>query len=146
MNGNNENLRKSDSELRQLVYEQNLQQTKWIKRQTIFVSLLLLVVAVALILLSIQVSNVLGEANAAIDEITRLTHELNNVLDESHLAELLQNANTLIEESGESLTKALDGVDEALKKVEQIDIDALNSAISDLQKVIDPLARLFGKK
>ena len=102
--------------------------------------------AVALILLSIQVSNVLGEANAAIDEITRLTHELNNVLDESHLTELLQNANTLIEESGESLTKALDGVDEALKKVEQIDIDALNSAISDLQKVIDPLARLFGKK
>ena len=82
MNGNNENLRKSDSELRQLVYEQNLQQTKWIKRQTIFVSLLLLVVAVALILLSIQVSNVLGEANAAIVEITRLTHELNNVLDE----------------------------------------------------------------
>ena len=146
MNGNNENLRKSDSELRQLVYEQNLQQTKWIKRQTIFVSLLLLVVAVALILLSIQVSNVLGEANAAIDEITRLTQELNNVLDESHLTELLQNANTLIEESGESLTKALDGVDEALKKVEQIDIDALNSAISDLQKVIDPLARLFGKK
>ena len=146
MNGNNENLRKSDSELRQLVYEQNLQQTKWIKRQTIFVSLLLLVVAVALILLSIQVSNVLGEANAAIDEIARLTHELNNVLDESHLTELLQNANTLIEESGESLTKALDGVDEALKKVEQIDIDALNSAISDLQKVIDPLARLFGKK
>ena len=58
----------------------------------------------------------------------------------------MQNANTLIEESGESLTKALDGVDEALKKVEQIDIDALNSAISDLQKVIDPLARLFGKK
>ena len=87
----------------------------------------------------------LDEANTAIDEITVLTHELNTVLEESHLTELLQNANTLIEESGNSLTEALDDVDEALKKVEQIDIDALNSAISDLQKVVEPLAKLFGK-
>ncbi len=145
MNGNNENLRKSDYEIRQLVYEQNLEQTKWIKRQTIFVSVLLSIVALALIFLGIQISGVLDEANTAINEITTLTHELNTVFDESHLTELLQNANTLIEESGNSLTEALDGVDEALKKVEQIDIDALNSAISDLQKVIEPLAKLFGK-
>ena len=58
MNGNNENLRKSDSELRQLVYEQNLQQTKWIKRQTIFVSVLLLIVAAAVLAIAADIVHI----------------------------------------------------------------------------------------
>ena len=107
--------------------------------------MLMLIVAVALLMLSIQVGGLLEEANSAIDEITVLTKELNTVLEESHITELLNNANGLIEESGDALTKALEDVDEALNTVGQIDIETLNSAIADLQKVVQPLAKLFAK-
>ena len=52
----------------------------------------------------------------------------------------------LIEEGGQSLTEALSGVDEALQKIDKINIDELNEAITDLKNVVGPLAKLFGKK
>ncbi len=135
-----------------LIYEESLKQTallekqaKTSKIQTATVSVLMLIVAVALLVLSVQVGGVLEQANSAIDEITVLTTELNTILEESQITELLNNANALIEESGDALTKALEDVDEALGTVSQIDIETLNSAIADLQKVIQPLAKLFGK-
>lgn len=135
-----------------LIYEESLKQTALLEKQTRtskiqtgVVCVLMLIVAVALLMLSIQVGGLLEEANSAIDEITVLTKELNTVLEESHITELLNNANGLIEESGDALTKALEDVDEALNTVGQIDIETLNSAIADLQKVVQPLAKLFAK-
>ena len=52
----------------------------------------------------------------------------------------------LSEKGGKSLTEALSGVDEALKKIDGINIDDLNEAITDLKNVVGPLAKLFGKK
>ena len=52
----------------------------------------------------------------------------------------------LSEKGGKSLTEALSGVDEALKKIDSINIDDLNEAITDLKNVVGPLAKLFGKK
>ena len=145
---NNEN----EMNYQKLIYEESLKQTallekqaKTSKIQTATVSVLMLIVAVALIVLSVQVGGVLEQANSAIDEITVLTTELNTILEESQITELLNNANALIEESGDALTKALEDVDEALGTVSQIDIETLNSAIADLQKVIQPLAKLFGR-
>lgn len=142
----------NEKELQKLIYEQSLKQTallekqtKWVKRQTVIVSVLMLIIAVTMLVLSVQVGGVLEQANSAIEEITVLTRELSTVLEESHLTELLNNANTLIEESGDALTKALEDVDEALNTVSQIDIETLNEAIADLKKVIEPLAKLFGK-
>lgn len=135
-----------------LIYEESLKQTALLEKQAksakiqmIIVSVLMIIVAVALLVLSVQVGGVLEQANSAIDEITVLTKELNTVLEESHLTELLNNANALIEESGDALTKALEDVDTALETVGKIDIETLNSAIADLQKVIQPLAKLFGR-
>lgn len=142
----------NEKDLQKLIYEQNLKQTEllekqasWAKRQTIIVTVLMLIVAASLLVLSVQVGGVLEDVNSAIDEITVLTHELNTVLEESQLTELLNNANALIEESGDALTKALEDVDEALNTIGQIDIETLNKAISDLQKVVEPLAKLFGR-
>ena len=58
----------------------------------------------------------------------------------------MTNANKLIEEGGESLTQALEDVDEALRKIDEINIADLNEAITDLKNVVGPLAKLFGKK
>lgn len=134
------------------LYEESLKQTqllekqsKAIKTQTSIILILMLVVAVTLLILSIQVGGVLEEANSAIDEITVLTKELNGIIEESNITELLNNANSLIKESGDSLTKALQDVDDALNTISSIDIEALNNAIADLQKIVKPLANLFAK-
>ena len=115
------------------------------KKQNLIVSVLMLVVAIALIMLTVQLGGILEEANSAISEITSLTQELQTILENTQLTELLNNANALIEDSGDALTQALQSVDEALGTVGQIDIKTLNAAIEDLKNVVEPLAKLFGK-
>ena len=143
----------SSSNLNQMIYEQSIEQTnllrfqnKTIKAFAIGIFVLVLIIAIVLVALSIKISGVISEANTAVSQISEIIKELDSILKNSGITALLNNANKLIEESGESLSGALAGVDDALKKIESIDIASLNSAISDLKSIIDPLARLFGKK
>ena len=142
----------SEKDYQKLIYEESLKQTALLekqinssKKQNLIVSALMLVVAIALIMLTVQLGGILEEANAAISEITSLTQELQTILENTQLTELLNNANALIEDSGDALTQALQSVDEALGTVGQIDIKTLNAAIEDLKNVVEPLAKLFGK-
>ena len=142
----------SEKDYQKLIYEESLKQTALLekqinssKKQNLIVSALMLVVAIALIMLTVQLGGILEEANAAISEITSLTQELQTILENTQLTELLNNANALIEDSGDALTQALQSVDEALGTVGQIDIETLNAAIEDLKNVVEPLAKLFGK-
>lgn len=147
-----ENIESNEKDYQKLIYEESLKQTELLekqinsaKRQNLIVSALMLVVAIALIMLTVQLGGILEEANSAIVEITSLTKELSTILENTQLTELLNNANTLIAESGDALTEALEGVDGALATVSSIDIETLNEAIADLKKVIEPLAKLFGR-
>lgn len=147
-----ENIESNEKDYQKLIYEESLKQTELLekqinsaKRQNLIVSALMLVVAIALIMLTVQLGGILEEANSAIVEITSLTKELSTILENTQLTELLNNANTLIAESGDALTEALEGVDGALATVSAIDIETLNEAIADLKKVIEPLAKLFGR-
>lgn len=142
----------SEKDYQKLIYEESLKQTALLekqinssKKQNLIVSVLMLVVAIALIMLTVQLGGILEEANSAISEITSLTQELQTILENTQLTELLNNANALIEDSGDALTQALQSVDEALGTVGQIDIETLNAAIEDLKNVVEPLAKLFGK-
>lgn len=142
----------SEKDYQKLIYEESLKQTALLekqinssKKQNLIVSALMLVVAIALIMLTVQLGGILEEANSAISEITSLTQELQTILENTQLTELLNNANALIEDSGDALTQALQSVDEALGTVGQIDIKTLNAAIEDLKNVVEPLAKLFGK-
>lgn len=147
-----ENKNLSEKDYQKLIYEESIKQTALLekqvsssKRQSIIVTALMLVVAVALILLTVQLGGILEEANSAIAEITSLTQELSTILENTQLTELLNNANALIEDSGDALSTALISVNDALGTIGQIDIESLNQAISDLQKVVEPLAKLFGR-
>ena len=147
-----ENNELTEKDYQKLIYEESLKQTDLLekqinsaKKQNLIVSALMLVVAIALIMLTVQLGGILEEANSAIAEITSLTQELRTILENTQLTELLNNANALIEDSGDALTKALESVDEALGTISQIDIETLNGAIADLKNVVEPLAKLFGK-
>lgn len=147
-----ENNELTEKDYQKLIYEESLKQTDLLekqinsaKKQNLIVSALMLVVAIALIMLTVQLGGILEEANSAIAEITSLTQELRTILENTQLTELLNNANALIEDSGDALTKALESVDEALGTISQIDIETLNGAIADLKNVVEPLAKLFGR-
>lgn len=39
-----------------------------------------------------------------------------------------------------------DSVTQSMKKLQSVDFEGLNKAISDLETVVEPMAKLFGKK
>lgn len=142
----------NEMDYQKLIYEESLKQTELLEKQsrlakirTLVMGVFMVIIAFALIVLSVQFGGILEEANTAISQITLLTKELSTVLEETSITELLNNVNALIAESGDALTEALQGVDAALENINKIDIETLNKAITDLQKVIEPLAKLFGR-
>lgn len=140
------NLNKPDTNA--LLEEQNrLLQTQISlqKKQTAFVTGLLAFLVIGFLFFGFKIVGTLNEVNLAAAEVTTLTQQLNKVLEESSLIKLLENANDLISLSGETLAGSVGSVNEALEKINSIDFDSLNTAIVDLKKVIDPLAKLFGR-
>ena len=140
------NLNKPDTNA--LLEEQNrLLQTQISlqKKQTIFITILLAALVIGFLFFGFKIVGTLNKVNLAAAEVTELTQQLNDVLEESSLIKLLENANDLISLSGETLAGSVDSVNGALEKINSIDFDSLNTAIVDLKKVINPLATLFGR-
>lgn len=140
------NLNKPDTNA--LLEEQNqLLQTQISlqKKQTIFVTVLLSVLVIGFLFFGFKIVGTLDKVNLAAAEVTALTQQLSDILEESALLKLLQNANDLISLTGDTLAESVDSIKTALEKVNSIDFDTLNTAITDLKKVIDPLAKLFGR-
>lgn len=89
--------------------------------------------------LSVYIS-VVPKVKSTFNEIERVTVELGVISDqltEADLAGLVEHVDTLAVTSEQ-------GVQEALKKIESIDIDGLNSAIQALSEVVEPLAKFVG--
>ena len=140
------NLNKPDTNA--LLEEQNqLLQTQISlqKKQTIFVTVLLSILVIGFLFFGFKIVGTLDKVNLAAAEVTALTQQLSDILEESALLKLLQNANDLISLTGDTLAESVDSIKTALEKVNSIDFDTLNTAIADLKKVIDPLAKLFGR-
>ena len=115
------------------------------KKQKTFTTVLLAVLVIGFLFFGFKIVGTLNKVNLAAAEVTELTQQLNKVLEESSLIKLLENANDLISLSGETLAGSVGSVNEALEKINSIDFDSLNTAIVDLKKVIEPLAKLFGR-
>lgn len=140
------NLNKPDTNA--LLEEQNqLLQTQISlqKKQTTFVTVLLAALVIGFLFFGFKIVGTLDKVNLAAAEVTALTQQLSGILEESALLKLLQNANDLISLTGDTLAESVDSIKTALEKVNSIDFDTLNTAIADLKKVIDPLAKLFGR-
>lgn len=88
-----------------------------------------------------QVSGVIDEANAMLGTASTVIDNLATVTSnaaESDISGIVDNVNSLVVTSEESMKEAVD-------KINEIDLDSLNGAISDLSSVVSPLAKLFKK-
>ncbi len=72
------------------------------------------------------------------DETLTKLDEITEGLAGADLPGLVKHMDELLVESGE-------GLEEALVKVNSMDIEKLNEAIGDLQAIVEPLARFFGR-
>jgi len=82
--------------------------------------------------------------------VPRFLHTMNQVDEvmvdlEVVVSELAQTLPTMMEELSVLVNSSEIGIAQAIEKMNAIDIETLNNAISDLQTVIEPLARFFGR-
>lgn len=96
--------------------------------------------------MSVEIENVVKSTTELEKELTRTISEFNEVL--PTLGEASEAIADISESlSNEGLPKLYETLDqlEGLEKLQNINIDDLNSAIKSLADVVAPLARLFGK-
>ncbi len=90
--------------------------------------------------LLIQTDAIMKEADAIAQNVHVVMSDLEvvaNNLAESDLSAMLDNVNSLVIDSQNS-------INEAMEKINSIDIVSLNQAIRDLGTIVEPLAKLFG--
>lgn len=138
------------------IKQDNIKEVKYAKRQSRFAIItsvaamaVCFLLAAALIYIVPQVTLLIDQANYIMAETNELMVEadvvmknMETVTDELAQADLtgmLDNVNTLVVSSEAQL-------EEAMSKIDSMDIDSLNKAIRDLGTIVNPLARLFGGK
>ncbi|HPD89061.1 MAG TPA: hypothetical protein PLU75_06280 [Oscillospiraceae bacterium] len=121
-------------------------QLLWMKILTGMMAALILFLVVSITSLSSKIMQTLGSFNSVLSDLEVITSDLRDTLESTDLTGMINNANGMIEDVGDNLTKSIEGIQEALKKINSIDFKSLNTAITDLQKVVSPLAKLFSGK
>lgn len=115
------------------IQRQNAEQLKLMKKQLRLFRFLSLFLAIALVLLAVVLGSTFNKVNRTIEHIETVTADLAR----ADWTGMVENINTLVESSQESLGQAT-------AKIDSIDIETLNQSIQDLSTVIGPIARLFG--
>lgn len=88
-----------------------------------------------------QVDTVLTQVDTVLTNLESTTAELSDLVPQlsRSVPALIGNLDALVQTSSEEITTAL-------QKISSLDVDSLNTAIRDLQSIVEPLARLFGNR
>ena len=136
------------TKLLQEIQDDNEKQMKYVRTQLRLTQLSTVVLIAVIVFLLIGVSSYIPKVNALIDDSSAIMKQASGVLTnlDSVTAELADADITGMLDDVDSLVVSREeSMADALKKIEDIDIDTLNSAIKDLESVVKPLAKLFGR-
>lgn len=95
------------------------------------------VTAVAIVPRSVKA---LGQADQTLAEVQQLSAQVR----EADPAHLMQSLESLSAEGQTAMVQSVQELKKAVQVLEQVDIEALNTAVDNLGKAVAPLARLFG--
>lgn len=133
--------------LKQLAAE-NAYQSRCAKRQfhlscvrtAASVAMLVLVVVVAAVFLP-RLQQTLTQVDAVLENLESSTGELSTLAPQlsQSVPALIENLDSLTQTSSQEIATAL-------QKISSLDVDSLNTAIRDLQSIVEPLAKLFGTR
>ena len=118
------------------IREENEIERSYLKKQLHMMKVLMFAMAgiflmllVSLAVLVPKVTNTLNNANVALEQIVYTARQVD---------EVFASVETLVEDSSE-------GVTQALENMNSIDFEGLNQSISDLGKVVSPLSSFFSR-
>lgn len=107
------------------------------------------IVALAVAVLIPRAVKTLGGIDAATEELNSVAATLNQVdfvgMSES-ISELTEQGKDTLNTALGDVEASLDSMHTALDNISKLDVDGLNQSIADLSAIVDPMARLFGKK
>ena len=87
--------------------------------------------------------------DAATEELNSVASTLNQVdfvgMSES-ISELTEQGKDTLSTALGDVEASLDSMQTALDNISKLDVDGLNQSIADLSSIVDPMARLFGRK
>ena len=112
-------------------------QQRCAKRQAIMMTIAAIAcvaILVLVLLLYVRVSPVIGQLNTAAEDLTLVSSQLAAV-----------DIQSTVEGLNDTMASAQQSLTQGTAKLEQLDIETLNTAIRDLSEVVAPLARLFGR-
>lgn len=134
----------------------NEEQIKLLKEQNLFLKIILgcmgvitLVMIIAAFVVLPKVGHLLNQASNTIMEVDELLAQTSESIAEVDVVvKDLQKANLpeLIDETKELIVNSQETITTAMDKINEMDIEKLNKAVSDLQGAVSPLAKLFGRK
>lgn len=124
------------------IQENEKKQTKYAKRRSIM-SFIVSVFCIALIaLIGIYVFKTMPEINKLVSKTETTIDDVSDMLVDASSA--IKNLNNISKDLAKvDMDELFTNVSEAVKKLESIDFEGLNTAIGDLGAVIAPLARFF---
>lgn len=122
---------------------------RWRKLSAQAVLICAAIIALAVAVLIPRAVKTLGGIDAATEELNSVAATLNQV----DFVGMSQSISELTEQGKDTLNTALgdveaslDSMQTALDNISKLDVDGLNQSIADLSAIVDPMARLFGKK
>jgi len=148
--------KKEMREFMEQIEESNRQQALFAKLQCLFS----VVAAVCCVVILIAVLGILPQIKdmaAQVDVVLANVETVTGQLAEADVAAVMTNLERVTDQLAEAdlggmagdvselVHTSQAGVEEALGKLNSIDLDTLNDAIEDLAAVVEPLARFFGK-
>lgn len=169
MENNNENITTADMEKTAAGNSENIE--KLLKKQ-LFAARVTMVCAIGLvccfIVITLAIVNTVAKVDAVVAAVETMSAEVKNVVAsttelEAELTKTISEFNEVLPTLGEAseaiaeiseslndegLPKLYETLDqlEGLEKLQNIDIESLNGAITSLYNVVAPLSRLFGTK
>lgn len=136
--------RMTDHELLVLLVKKQSQNARDQKITAIACAVMGLIFAAAFVML-------IPKAVIALNQVSHLTSEAEYTLQQiddmaAQAQTSLTNIDTMVANVNGIVTDNTDYVNDAMRDLNSIDFEGLNQAISDLESVVEPLAKLFGRK
>ncbi len=147
---------KNLSALIERIDQANQKQTKFAKWQCFFSAIAAACCAAILIIvlcLLPQINAAIEQANIVMDDIRQVSSQLTQADWEGLVSDLEEVSEQLAQANLGSIAKDINalvdscqtGVQDAVEKLDAIDLKTLNKAIKDLSDVVEPLARFFNR-
>lgn len=122
---------------------------RWRKLSAQAVLICAAIIALAVAVLIPRAVKTLGGIDAATEELNSVAATLNQVdfvgMSES-ISELTEQGKDTLSTALGDVEASLDSMQTALDNISKLDVDGLNQSIADLSAIVDPMARLFGRK